>query len=272
MVGIYCIRNLLNDKRYVGKSKDIAKRFWSHKNSLKLYKENPEKQKRRVNRHLANSVMKYGIENFAFEILQEFESIDEIALADAEIYWMEYYNTTDRDYGYNLMKDSSQNVIVHPETLALLAENNKGESNPNFGNYWSDAMKSSMSTLKKQQVADGIYDFMKTPEWKEKLSEWGKETWKDEDKKAIMARKVAEATSTLRFEQYDKTTGELVGEYYSMLEIMDKYPDFHKIAVYSVCNGWKKSYRGFVWKSFYKISEAEETTENSDLDLFVEAV
>ena len=37
-----------------------------------------------------------------------------------------------------------------------------------------------------------------------------------------------------------------------MLEIIDKYPDFHKIAIYSVCNGWKKSYRGFVWKSFSK--------------------
>lgn len=272
MIGIYCIRNLLNGKRYVGKSKDIAQRLWSHKSSLKLCKENPEKQKRRVNRHLANSVMKYGIENFVFEILQEFESIDEVALADAEIYWMEYYNTVDRDFGYNLKKDSSQNVIVHPETRALLSENNKGESNPNFGNYWSDDMKLSMSILKKQQIAEGVYDFMKTQEWRDKLSAWSKETWKDEEKKAIMSRKVAEVKSTLRFEQYDKTTGELVGEYHSMLEIIDKYPDFHKIAVYSVCNGWKKSYRGFVWKSFFKVSEAEETTANSDLESFVEAM
>lgn len=257
MVGIYCIRNLLNGKRYVGKSKDIAKRFWSHKNSLKRYKENPEKHKRKVNRHLAHSVVKYGIENFAFEILQEFDYVDEDILADAEIYWMEYFDTTNRDYGYNLMKDSSQKVIVHPETRAILSENSKGDSNPNFGNYWTDEMKESMSNIKKQQFADGTYDFMNTQEWKDKLSGWGKEIWKDEDKKAAMARKVAVATSTLRFEQYDKNTGELVGEYQSMLEIMDKYPDFHKIAVYSVCNGWKKSYRGFIWKSFYKASDTE---------------
>lgn len=252
MVGIYCIRNILNDKRYIGKSKDIAKRFWHHKNSFEHYKKDPQKYKRKVNRHLANAVVLYGIENFVLEILQEFDSIDEAALADAEVYWMEFYNTTDRDFGYNLMKDSSQKVIVHEETRALLSSNNKGEGNPNFGNNWTDEMKESMSNIKKKQFEDGTYDFMKTPEWKQKLSEWGKNTWKDEEKKATMARKVAELTSTLRFEQYDKATGELVGEYNSMLEIMDKYPDFHKIAIYSVCNGWKKSYRGFIWKSFEK--------------------
>lgn len=67
-----------------------------------------------------------------------------------------------------------------------------------------------------------------------------------------MARKVAEVTANLSFEQYDKKTGELVGTYRNMLEIIDKYPDFHKIAIYSVCNGWKKSYRGFIWKSIKK--------------------
>ena len=71
-------------------------------------------------------------------------------------------------------------------------------------------MKLSMSILKKQQIAEGVYDFMKTQEWRDKLSAWSKETWEDEEKKAIMSRKVAEVKSTLRFEQYDKTTGELV--------------------------------------------------------------
>lgn len=255
MVGIYCIRNILNGKRYIGKSKNIERRFWGHKNSFKNYKKEPERYKRRVNRHLANAVVKYGIENFAFEILQEFDEINEDLLADTEIFWMEFYNTTDRDFGYNLMKDSSQKVIVHAETRAILSEHNQGEGNPNYGNYWTNEMKESMSEIKKRQFAVGTYDFMKTPEWKEKLSNWGKETWKDEDKKNTMARKVAEITSTLRFEQYDKVTGELVGEYSSMLEITDKYPDFHKISIYSNCNGWKKSYKGFVWKSFDKTKE-----------------
>lgn len=266
MVGIYCIRNVLNNKRYVGKSKNIPKRFWKHKNLLKKYQEDPEKFRRQVNRHLANAVALYGLENFAFEILEEFTEIDEGALADAEIKWMEYYNTTDRDFGYNLMKDSSQKVIVHEETRLLISTINAGENNPNFGNYWTEEMKSSMSEIKLKQHAEGMYDYMRTPEWKAKLSEWSKNTWKDPVKKATMAAKVAEATSELRFEQYDKVTLELVGVYNSMREIMDKYPDFHKIAVYSVCNGWKKSYRGFVWKSFLKEDQKGSNEKDHKLE------
>lgn len=109
-----------------------------------------------------------------------------------------------------------------------------------------------MSEKKRSQYKDGTYDYMKTEEWRLKLSAWSAETWKNHEKKNNMARKVAEAKSELKFEQYDKITGELVAIYNSMLEIIDKYPDFHKKAIYSVCNGWKKSYRGFVWKSIKK--------------------
>lgn len=252
MIGIYSITNKLNGKRYIGKSANIEKRFWKHKNDLSHYAKDPQKYKRRVNRHLANAVMKYGIENFLFEVIEEFDHLDEAVLADAEVKWMEFYNSTSREFGYNLMKDSSSKVVVHEETKKLLSIVNCGEGNPNFGNYWTEEMKQSMSEIKKAQYLDGTYDHMKTDEWKKKLSEWSKETWKDEEKKAAMARKVAEVTANLSFEQYDKKTGELVGTYRNMLEIMDKYPDFHKIAIYSVCNGWKKSYRGFIWKSIKK--------------------
>lgn len=252
MIGIYCIRNTINNKRYVGKSKNIEKRFWTHKNLLTKCSSSPEKFKRVVNRHLANAVIKYGIEAFEFEILEVFDICDETILADAEVRWMEYYDSTNRSHGYNLMKDSSQKVIVHEETRKIISEANTGEKNPNFGNFWSEDMKNSMSKIKKKQHEDGLYSHMQTPEWKAKLSAWSSGTWKDSEKKNKMARKVAEAKSNLRFEQFDKFTGELVGEYNSLLEIMDKYPDFHKISIYSACNGWKKTYRGFVWKSYEK--------------------
>lgn len=252
MIGIYSITNKLNGKRYIGKSSDIKHRFWTHRNSLEHYCIDPERNKRRVNRHLGNAVIKYGIDNFEFEVLEAFTEIDEAGLADSEIKWMEFYNTTDRSRGYNLMKDSSTRTVVHEETRKIISEANQGSNNPNYGNNWSEDMKQSMSELKKLQHKDGTYDYMKTDEWRKKLSDWSSSTWKDEEKKLGMARKVAEVTSTLRFEQYDKVTGDLVGTYNSLLEIMDKYPDFHKKTIYSVCNGWKKSYRGFVWKSSKK--------------------
>lgn len=178
--------------------------------------------------------------------------MDDALLADAEVKWMEFYNTIDRDFGYNLVKDSSQLVLVHPETCELISKINLGEGNPNYGNRWTEEMKDSMSQIKKQQHREGVYAFMQTPEWKDFASQRAKNNWKDEKRKGAMARKVSEATSVLRFEQYDKNTGEFIAAYDSILKLLDANPGFKKTPIYSVCNGWKKSYKGFIWKSFIR--------------------
>lgn len=239
-IGIYSINNLINGKRYIGKSKDVNKRIWSHFNLLK--KDEPT---RSVNRHLYASVRKYGIENFTWEVLESFSELNETLLADREVYWMEFYNTTDRDFGYNLVKDSSSSVVVHPETIEIFRKTMKGEGNSNYGNYWTDEQKSNMSEIAKERHKNGFYG----DEWKAKLSESSKQIWLDEEKKAAMARKVAVGKSKYRIYQYDKVTMELVKVWENMQEITDEYPDFHKIAIYSVANGHKKSYRGYVWRT-----------------------
>lgn len=239
-IGIYSINNLVNGKRYVGKSKKIEHRIWTHFNLLK--KNEPS---RSVNRHLFAAAKKYGIENFSWEILESFEDLDENLLADKEVFWMEFYNTTDRDFGYNLVKDSSSKVTVHPETIEIFKERSQGSGNANYGNYWSDEQKQSMSQIAIQRHADGYYG----DEWRAKISEASKQIWKDDEKKAEMARKVATNKSKYRIYQYDKITMELVRVWENILEIIDEHPDYHKIAIYSVANGHKKSYRGYVWKT-----------------------
>ena len=239
-IGIYSINNLINGKRYIGKSKKVESRIWAHFNLLK--KDEPS---RAVNRHLFAAAKKYGLENFSWEVLESFDELDENVLADREVFWMEFYNTTDRDFGYNLVKDSSSRVVIHPETIEIFREKSQGSGNSNYGNYWTDEQKAAMSQIAIQRHADGFYG----DEWKAKLSEASKEIWKDDERKARMARKVALATSTYRFYQYDKKTLELVRVWETMQEIMDEHPDYHKISIYSVANGHKKSYRGYVWKT-----------------------
>jgi hypothetical protein len=92
-------------------------------------------------------------------------------------------------------------------------------------------------------------------EWKSKISEASKKMWKDEDKKKAMADKVSKTRSEkgFRFYQYDKKTLELVKVWESMVDILSENPDYHNIAIYSVCNGYKKSYRGFIWRKESKI-------------------
>lgn len=244
LIGIYSINNLVNGKRYIGKSKDIHGRIWSHFNLLK--KDEPT---RSVNRHLYAAAKKYGLENFSWEVLESFEVLDENILADREIFWMEFYNTTDRDLGYNLMKDSSSRTIVHPETIAIFKEMMLGDGNPNFGNFWSDGQKESMSVIAKERHASGEFY---GEEWRQKIGLAASEQWKDDEIRNKMARSVAFAKSKYRLYQYDKVTKELVKVWETMQDIMDENPDYHKIAIYSVANGHKKSYRGYIWKTELK--------------------
>ena len=56
--------------------------------------------------------------------------------------------------------------------------------------------------------------------------------------------------TSLKFRQYDNATNTLICEYGGIREILLKYPDFKPQPIYAVCNGHKKSYRGFRWESF----------------------
>lgn len=244
LIGIYSITNKINGKRYIGKSINIESRFWYHKNSLMK-----DVRSKDTNRYLFNAVKKYGIENFSFDILESFDSIPDAELSDREIHWMDFYQTCSRENGYNLRRDSSTKTEVHPETLLLLSVSNSGEGNPNWGNFWTEEQKQSMRQIAVDRHSSGLYY---GEEWRAKISEASKKIWLDEEKKARMAKAVALSTSEYRFYQYDKVSNELIRVWENMWDIMEANPDYHKIAIYSVCNGHKKSYRGFVWRKELK--------------------
>ena len=63
MIGIYRIKNLINGKCYYGSSKQIEKRFKTHKKQLK--------NNTHINCILQKAWDKYGEDNFLFEIVEE---------------------------------------------------------------------------------------------------------------------------------------------------------------------------------------------------------
>lgn len=87
---IYGIKNLINEKIYVGKSINVKLRKKAHENSFI--------RKQAVNIHLQRAVDKYGIENFAFIILEEV-TLDNIN--EKEQYWIKYFKSYDENLGYN---------------------------------------------------------------------------------------------------------------------------------------------------------------------------
>lgn len=85
---VYVIRNLINDKVYVGQTKDPTGRKKSHWHCARANKRG----------HLYDSMRKYGLENFTFTLLEEceIEVVDE-----RERYWISQYQSQDRSRGYN---------------------------------------------------------------------------------------------------------------------------------------------------------------------------
>lgn len=69
--GIYIIRNLINDKFYIGQAQDLHRRWKEHRNALR--------GNYHVNRHLQSAWNKYGENAFKFIVLEycDIEQLDE---------------------------------------------------------------------------------------------------------------------------------------------------------------------------------------------------
>lgn len=89
---IYKITNTINGKVYIGQvyNKSIEKRFIRH---IKCACPNNPML-------IDRAIYKYGKENFIVEQIDEANSISE--LNEKEQYWIKFYNSTDKMFGYNL--------------------------------------------------------------------------------------------------------------------------------------------------------------------------
>ena len=107
---IYCITNLINSKRYIGKTvNNIKERFKEHCR---------DSRKERCNkRPLYDAMNKYGVENFIVEELEYVE--DDNKLSEREIYWINELQTYGRN-GYNATKGGDGTILYdHNEIVEL---------------------------------------------------------------------------------------------------------------------------------------------------------
>lgn len=92
MIGIYCITNTINTKKYIGQSIDIDARWYNHRKDYR----NPKSSS--YNTYFYQALRKYGIENFSFDVIEE---CMEYELDTKEISWIDKLHTNNREYGYN---------------------------------------------------------------------------------------------------------------------------------------------------------------------------
>ena len=92
--GIYIIKNLINNKVYIGSAINIDKRWKHHKKDLAKRKHH--------SRLLQRAWDKYGEQNFKFEIIEEVQN--PAHLLSYEQVYLDYYKSYEDDKGYNICK------------------------------------------------------------------------------------------------------------------------------------------------------------------------
>ncbi len=214
--GIYVIKNLVNNKIYIGKSINIYERIRQHINLL-------NKKSLDENRYLINSWHKHGRENFQYYVLEYLEK-DESLIKERELYWMKELDCTNRKIGYNLRIDTATNCIVSKETRELQSFNRRER-------------------------------YKKNPEKWKLVGQKVKEFWiNNPERKQEMSVKVSLINTKYEIYQYDKQLN-LIKIWKSVMEILGENPNYKKHNIYAVCSGEKPSMYGYIWKKARKEEE-----------------
>lgn len=173
--GVYVIRNIVNDKVYVGGAyKSFEQRFFIHRRDLRAG--------RHSNEHLQSAWNKYGEDSFEFIV---FERVMANQCAERETYWIGQLKAANREFGYN----------KSPIGGSPLGTKHSLKSRENF----SAAMRKRMESPEERfKVGNAMRGKKHSQEVKDAQSERGKRMWASPD---IRERIIASNTGKKRTEE-----------------------------------------------------------------------
>lgn len=182
---IYCIKNIKNNKRYIGQTSDRGGYHVRWNKHIKQLRNNNHIGRNGKPDHLQNSWNKYGEENFEFILLHELifdNEEDRRCMLDLiEKIYIAGWNLLDDRYGYNISSGGSngnnfagKSEEEMNEIKNKMSENRIGEKNGFYGKKHSDESKLKMSkTTRDMSIGKNnpFYGKHHTEETKKKISE-----------------------------------------------------------------------------------------------------
>lgn len=204
---IYKITNLINGKIYIGKDTVSDKNYYG--SGLLI--------KRAINKH--------GIENFKKEILEECNNNDELCIR--EKYWIEKYNSTNSQIGYNISKGGDGGDTI--------------SNNPN-----KEAIRLKISNVRKGKKYEDLFPVERVIQYKERLSNKSRGRLKGKTYEELYgvekARELKEKLSKIRIELNSKIpkktkiklTDEEINER-RIIKLKEKYKNITDIKTLKKC-------------------------------------
>lgn len=145
---IYKVTNNLNGCIYIGQtSLTLQQRKYNHEQeSLNVYRKS-------VKFH--NALLKYGFNNFTWEVIKECNSQDELDYY--EKYYISLYNSCDRQKGYNLKYGGKAGGIFTEEAKENLGRSTKIKwNNPECANKMLAGLRKGTETVKRKALENYI--------------------------------------------------------------------------------------------------------------------
>lgn len=215
-MNVYKITNLVNNKIYIGQdSKDRN----DYMGSGKL---------------IIIAINKYGLSSFKKEILDNVNNLDE--LNEREIYWINFYNSTNKNIGYNISLGGQNSILLNEE---FLDKRNKSISISKKGKLLSekhkDNIKKGCAYLRKNITNTGIRLGEKNGFFNKKHTG---------DMSRFSTRSNITPTNA-------KSIIDQNGKKYSSINeasLSFKNPNSARIYISKVCKGLITDYKGFIFK------------------------
>lgn len=138
---IYKATNLINSKIYIGQTINTLE-----------YRKNQHfreaKSKKKTTVYFHNALNKYGYDNFLFEEIDHADTQKE--LDDKERYWIKYYDSNNKNKGYNLDSGGQSGGVKSEETKRKIGETTKEKwNNPEMAEKMRQGLLKGAETMKR---------------------------------------------------------------------------------------------------------------------------